>query len=83
MTSSDRDDREERDVCELCGARVSASTEAAFAFGAGGVLCFECATRRGGSFDADRDLWDPPPDLEGLPDEAYGTAPHEIRKGRS
>ena len=80
---SDPEDREERDVCSLCGARVSAGTEFGFVFGTGSVLCFECATSRGGRFDAGRDTWDPPPDVAGLPDEAYGTAPHEVRRRRS
>jgi hypothetical protein len=73
------DDRELGDVCGLCGASTS-GTQSAFAFGTAGVLCYECSIARGGRFDAGRDCWDPPPDIAGLPDEAYGAAPHERRR---
>jgi hypothetical protein len=78
----DPEEREERESCALCGERISPATERAFSFGAGNVLCAVCAAKRGGRFDADRDLWDVAPDLSGLPDEAYGSAPHEIRRKR-
>lgn len=82
MTTEPEEDRERSDVCSLCGARVAAGIDCGFAFGAENVLCFECAAARGGRFDAARDVWDPPPDLTGLRDEAYGASPHEVRGRR-
>jgi hypothetical protein len=79
MTSGGPDDREPSDLCGVCGSSLSAETQSAYSFGTAGVLCFECSIARGGRFDADRDTWDPPPDIAGLPDEAYGAAPHERR----
>jgi hypothetical protein len=80
MTSGDREGREEREACALCGERTSPATERGFEFGAGNVLCAACAAARGGRFDADRDVWEVAPDLSGLDDEAYGAAPHERRR---
>jgi hypothetical protein len=80
MASGGPDDREAGEVCGLCGASVSGSTESAFSFGTAGLLCFECSMARGGRFDAQRERWDPPPDVADLPDEAYGAAPHEMRR---
>ncbi len=82
MTSIEPEDREECFVCSLCGAQVAAESERAFAFGTENVLCSACATARGGRYDALRDVWDVVPDLAGLADEAYGAAPHEVRRGR-
>lgn len=70
---------EDAGVCIVCGARVSEAAQDAFGFGTENVLCWECATERGGRYDAERDTWDVEPDLEGLVDEAYGSAPHEER----
>jgi len=67
------------DVCALCGAVVAAEA-GGFAFGTGNVLCASCAAARGGRYDAERDVWDVKPELSGLPDEAYGAAPHERRR---
>jgi hypothetical protein len=79
MTATGPDERDFGDLCGVCGASVAAETESAYSFGTGSVLCFECSIARGGRFDAGRDIWDPPPDVAGLPDEAYGAAPHERR----
>jgi len=77
---------EERDAeagsCALCGAPVVAGAGRAYAFGAGNLLCGSCAVDRGGAYDAERDVWERAPDLSGLPDEAYGASPHEVRRGR-
>jgi hypothetical protein len=78
----DPEDRGELDdVCCLCGAVLSVDSAGAFGFGTENVLCAACASARGGRYDAERDVWDVAPDLTGLPDEAYGAAPHE-RRGR-
>lgn len=79
------DPNEDRDIpssCAVCGRAVASDAERSFGFGAGNVLCWDCAEARGGRYDALRDTWETPPDLSGLPDEAYGAAPHEIRRGR-
>lgn len=72
----ERDEWEEGAVCAVCGAQVS-DAESSFGFGTENVLCAECALARGGRYDAERDVWEVAPDLTGLPDEAYGAAPHE------
>jgi hypothetical protein len=82
MGMDDPEEREEREVCASCGERIAPESERAFGFGTRNVLCFACATRRGGHYDADRDSWDVAPDLAGIVDEAYGTSPHEVRRGR-
>ena len=82
MAFGDPEDREEREVCARCGERIAPESEGAFAFGSGNVLCRACAVERGGRYDARRDAWDRSPDLAGLPDEAYGPAPHEVRRRR-
>jgi hypothetical protein len=74
------EDREEREVCASCGERIAPESERAFTFGTGNVLCAACSVQRGGRYDARRDVWDEPPDLAGLGDEAYGSAPHEVRR---
>jgi hypothetical protein len=69
------DDRIEPTLCALCGAAVLSDSERAFAFGDENLLCWECATARGGRYDEASDSWERAPDLTGLSDEAYGSAP--------
>lgn len=76
----DPEEWEGLEACALCGARITSEAEQGFAFGTDGHLCARCATARGGRYDAERDLWDVEPDLSDLPDEAYGAAPHEVRR---
>jgi hypothetical protein len=78
----EREESDRPDVCAVCGAQVFTETEPTFGFGTGNLLCGECAEARGGRYDAERDTWDRPPDLSGLRDEAYGSAPHEVRRRR-
>ena len=78
----EREDWEGAAVCALCGAPVESDTEGAFGFGTENVLCAECAVARGGRYDVERDVWEVAPDLSGLGDEAYGAAPHEVRRRR-
>lgn len=78
-------DLDETDVvrsCAVCGTPVDPGRDRGFAFGADNVLCWACAEERGGSYDAERDTWSSAPDVSGLPDEAYGASPHEVRRGR-
>lgn len=61
--------REEADqyvACADCGATVLVAPDRAFAFGEQSALCWECAMRRGGSYDADQDRWTEPPDVSDL-----------------
>jgi hypothetical protein len=73
---------EERETCAACGAQVAGEPDRSFAFGSGNVLCWQCATARGGRYDADREAWDREPDLTNLSDEAYGASPHERERRR-
>lgn len=82
MEWSNPEDREERDACASCGASIGPDSERGFTFGTGNVLCAACAVQCVGRYDARLDVWDEPPDLAGLADEAYGAAPHEVRLGR-
>ncbi len=80
--SRDQDSEGQGGTCALCGAALLQGAEPSFAFGVGNQLCWSCAEDRGGRYDAENDVWDQPPDLSGLADEAYGAAPHEVRRGR-
>lgn len=58
--------------CAECGSLIPEGAPS-FAFGPdpGEVLCFECAVRRGGKYDALEDHWTTLPDtsdLEGAPE---------------
>ena len=43
--------------CSVCGVEVKGNVDRGFSFGTRGLLCFECALARGGSFDERLDLW--------------------------
>jgi hypothetical protein len=77
------DDRPDTTVCADCGAPISEEPERAFGFGTENALCASCAVKRGGRYDAARDVWHVEPDLAGLDDEAYGASPHERAHRRS
>jgi hypothetical protein len=62
-----REEWDEQANCAECGALISRAAERGFAFGEAEVLCFTCAERRGGRYDADQDRWTLPPSLAGLP----------------
>ncbi|MEN8182092.1 MAG: hypothetical protein ABFS46_06110 [Myxococcota bacterium] len=51
--------------CVDCGALVD-PREGVYGFGTEGVICFECALRRGGEYDAARDRWTKLPDVSDL-----------------
>ncbi len=55
--------------CNVCGAVIQPSADRGFTYGERGVLCWECAIRRGGSYDSDEDRWSTAPDVVDLPDE--------------
>ncbi len=52
--------------CADCGAPIDPARARGYAFGASGVLCFDCAVRRGGVYDGARDDWTTEPSVEGL-----------------
>lgn len=52
--------------CSDCGATVASDQERLYAFGTEGVLCMECALRRGGAWDEGRDRWSVPPRVDDL-----------------
>lgn len=60
-----RDESDQLVTCADCGAEVD-SRERPYGFGSESVLCFACAERRGGSYDALHDRWTETPDLSGL-----------------
>ncbi|HVU00529.1 MAG TPA: hypothetical protein VHE30_02215 [Polyangiaceae bacterium] len=67
MTQPDsNEETEELIECADCGALIADGGDASFPYGEGGVLCFECAIRRGGQYDADADRWTVPPELSDL-----------------
>jgi hypothetical protein len=63
----DEDDREGFGTCLACGAIIESTMARSYLFGQGDELCSACAATRGGVYVVDRDVWDPPPDLSGLP----------------
>ena len=63
-----REEYEGRSACSDCGAVISPAADRGFSFGTQGVLCWECAIRRGGTYDADEDRWTNAPDVADLPE---------------
>jgi len=55
-------------ACADCGAVIEPEAAQSYAFGEQAVLCWECAIRRGGSYDADEEVWTTPPAVADLPD---------------
>jgi hypothetical protein len=52
-----RSERTSYVLCSDCGTELNPGAERSFAFGARGVLCFDCAVRRGGRYDESFDRW--------------------------
>jgi len=61
-----REEEEREAPCAECGAVVVVAVDRGFAFGEAGVLCFECALKRGGRFDADEERWTVDPRVSDL-----------------
>lgn len=61
--------RDETAVCVDCGEGLWPDIDRSFPCGNDLYLCYECAERRGGSYDAKQDRWTTPPDVSGLFDE--------------
>jgi hypothetical protein len=45
---------------------IDPGADRGFLFGSDGVLCWGCAERRGGSYDARRERWSRPPRVDDL-----------------
>ncbi len=52
-------------LCTDCGCEVSA-LDRTYTFGLSGVLCWDCAEKRGGRYDGRREVWDVNPRTEDL-----------------
>jgi hypothetical protein len=60
-----RSEEHEWACCVDCGAEIRPGPDPTFALGAG-VLCLDCALRRGGRYDAEQDRWVTEPDFGDL-----------------
>jgi hypothetical protein len=47
--------------CTNCGTVVVEGLSPLYRFGDRGVLCWECAIQRGGTYDAEHESWVEPP----------------------
>lgn len=54
--------------CADCRTLLGSDRTPHFDFAENGVLCFECALRRGAAYDGEKDTWTRWPDLSGIPD---------------
>lgn len=61
-----REEGAELSVCADCGAEIAPGIDRAYTFGTAGVLCWECAVRRGGSYDGQHEVWSKPPRVDDL-----------------
>ena len=52
--------------CEDCRVETSATLYRGYVFSDAGVLCFECAIRRGGVYDGAKERWTRAPDIADL-----------------
>jgi hypothetical protein len=52
-----RSERDRAGTCSACGGEVKGNVDRTFAFGSRGLLCFECAIERGGSYEERREIW--------------------------
>jgi len=52
--------------CLDCGAELRPGPDRGYTFGADGVLCFDCALRRGGRYDELRERWSEDPRIDDL-----------------
>ncbi|MGZ5967874.1 MAG: phosphoribosyltransferase family protein [Polyangiales bacterium] len=64
----EQDEGEEMVECIDCGATISPRADRAFAVSSDTYLCFDCAVRRGGVYEADQDRWTTAPDVSDEPE---------------
>jgi hypothetical protein len=77
-----REEAEGQEICNVCGGSVLGGADPTYSFGVSGVLCWGCALERGGRYDAETETWADAPSISDLPDEEYGSSPHERRRLR-
>lgn len=65
----EREGDESPAVCTDCNGDLGLDPSLRYDGGNGVRLCWECALRRGGTFDAKQDRWVALPDISDLPDE--------------
>jgi hypothetical protein len=53
-------------LCNDCNATIWPEVDRSFACSPEMFLCFACAVRRGGSYDANHERWTAAPDVGGL-----------------
>lgn len=53
-------------ICADCGAEFDVERDRGYAAGATVAICFECAVKRGGSYDGMFERWVDVPRLDGL-----------------
>ena len=61
-----REESEQLTPCAACGAMIWPSTDRGYTFGSQQALCWDCAIRRGGTYDADKDRWTVDPNVGDL-----------------
>ena len=67
--NEDEHDDELRELdqpCADCGAQIAGAADRAFGFGTDQLLCWLCAERRGGRYDAHQERWSVAPDVGDL-----------------
>ncbi|MEQ9322517.1 MAG: hypothetical protein RIF41_25345 [Polyangiaceae bacterium] len=55
-------------VCADCGTELDVERDRGYAAAASLAICFECAVKRGGSYDGIFERWVDAPRLDGLED---------------
>jgi hypothetical protein len=62
----DEDEREVAAACADCGEPIESGGARSYEFGEQSQLCWSCAIRRGGSYDAKRERWTTKPSTANL-----------------
>ena len=61
-----RSEQNELAICSDCGTELRVGTERGYGFGVRGVLCWDCALRRGGRYDEAHEQWVQGPRIDDL-----------------
>ncbi len=61
-----REEADQLGVCADCGAPIEPGSDRSYAFGEAATLCWDCAVRRGGRYDAAQERWSDPPRVSDL-----------------
>jgi hypothetical protein len=60
-----RQESELTEYCHVCGEELDPTDARNFALAPSVVVCFECASRHGGRYDAETERWKKPPSIPG------------------